>query len=423
MLWLMGNNKIHSSDEQIHSNSAIEDAGLVIADTSYEDSVNAQRIISGKKRFLIRLIIRTRIVWIVFRNYRSISKSILLLKRLLQFRKTALGENEVMKYVYVDGKYYLGMYIPGFYTEAFEAFILGEVNRILPLEKHTNRFTSVLFAITKKCGLRCEHCFEWETLNDEENLSLSDLKSIVAKIQKTGTAQIHFSGGEPMQRLDDMLEVLKTVDRKTECWVLTSGYNLTLNNAQKLKEAGLKGIVVSMDHYIPELHNKFRGSPKSFDWAKAGVENSISSNLVTAISICVTNSFVTKENLFAYAEMAKNLGVSYIQIFEPRAAGHYQDKDVELTEDNLKILEEFFYTMNASVEYSQYPIVLYHGIYQRRIGCFSAANRHMYIDADGDIRDCPFCRTKAGNAITDDIDQIIDQLKLTGCSKFKPLSI
>jgi len=382
-----------------------------------------QKIISGRIKLFIRLRIRTRIIFIVLRHYHSISGSIQLLKQLLQFRKSALGENEVRKYVHIDGKYYLGMYIPGYYTQAFKQFILAEVSRFKPLLMHTNRFTSVLFSITKKCALHCEHCFEWDSLNESEKLTLPDLKNIVNKILKCGTSQIHFSGGEPLQRMDDLIELVKTVDNKAECWVLTSGYNLTPENAQKLKSAGLKGIVVSIDHYLPELHNKFRGSPKSFEWAIKGVKNAISVNLVTAISVCVTNSFVTKENLLAYAEMAKELGVAYIQIFEPRAAGHYLDRQVELTGDKLKVLEDFFYEMNISRAFRKYPVVLYHGIYQRRLGCLSAANRHLYIDADGDVRDCPFCRNKHGNALTGDLDQIIDRVKSLGCSMFKSINV
>ncbi len=418
----MTNSRLGSSGEQDLMNGGTIQSISAKANVSFDISPTPQKIISGRTRFFIRLFIRTRIVWIVFRNYRSIPKSILLLKELLRLRESALGESKVMKYVRVDGKYHLGMYIPGFYTEAFKAFILGEVSRIKPLQKPTNQFTSVLFSITKKCVLRCEHCFEWDGLNGEEKLSLPELKTIVSKIQKLGTSQIHFSGGEPLQRLNDLLEVLKTIDRKTESWVLTSGYNLTPENAQMLKSAGLNGIVISLDHFVPELHNQFRGSPRSFGWAIEGIKNSISAKLVTAISICVTNAFVTMENLLAYAEMAKNLGVAYIQIFEPRAAGHYQDKDVELTNDKLKILENFFNFLNSSKEYSRYPIVLYHGYYQRRIGCFSAGRKHIYIDSDGDVRDCPFCRTKAGNVLEEEIDQIINRVMARGCSKYKSMN-
>lgn len=418
----MGNNEVQIEVDQDRSLLLNDEMFSAKDCADHLNQVPKQKIISDWRRIFIRISIRSHIVRLIFRNYHNVFVSIKLIKSLLRFRRVSTGENDVMKYAYVDGKYYLGLYTPGFKTKAFDDFILGEVNRVLPVKNYANRLNNVLFSITKKCALSCEHCSEWETLNGEEKLSLSELKIIVAKFQELGTSQIHFSGGEPLQRIDDLVEILKSSGTKSECWVLTSGHNLTIGNAEKLKDAGLTGVIVSIDHFVPEVHNQFRGSPKSFKWAQQAVRNAVSVNLVTAISICATKSFITKSNLYAYAEMAKQMGVAFIQIFEPRAVGHYQDKDVELNDEQVQILEEFFFTMNQGKLFREYPIVLYHGYYQRRIGCFSSANRHVYIDSDGDIRDCPFCRTKAGNALTGNIEQILDQLKATGCSKFKSMS-
>ncbi len=399
-----------------------DNAVLAQESTFEENNYQPQEIISGSRRLFIRIRIRARIILIIFRNYRSLSTSIHLLKHLLRFRKSAFGESKVMKYARVDGKYSVGLYTPAFYTPAFEAFILGEVSRIMPLDRQTNRFTSLLLSITKKCALRCEHCSEWATLNGEEVLSVSDIITIIDKFQETGTAQIHFSGGEPLQRMSELPAIIRHASMKSECWILTSGHLLTYENAVKLKSAGLTGVVVSIDHFDPEVHNKFRGSARSYAWAEQAVRNAIQAKLVTAVSICVTKSFVNESNLFAYAEMAKKLGVSYIQIFEPKPVGHYQGKDVELSDNETEILESFFFTMNNDRKYRSYPIVLYHGYYQRRIGCFSAGSRHLYVDSAGDLYDCPFCRTKSGNVLQEDINKLAGQLKMKGCSKYKTIT-
>jgi MoaA/NifB/PqqE/SkfB family radical SAM enzyme len=382
-------------------------------------ALKPQEIISGRKRIWIRLRIRSRITWIIFRNYRSVTKSMRLLSSLLSLRQSALGESKVAKYARVDGRIYMGLYTPGFPSMAFDAFILGELNRILPLDRPVNRFTCVLLSITKKCPLRCEHCSEWETLNGEEKLSLADLKSVVAGFQQPGTGQFHFSGGEPLRRMDDLCELLRSVDRKTECWVLTSGYDLDAESAARLKSAGLTGVVISLDHYIPGMHNRFRGSGKSFERAVDATRNAIDAGLVTAISLCATNTFVNAENLHAYAEMARKLGVSYIQILEPRAVGHYRGREVELTRDKEQLLEDFFTRMNHDKAFAGYPVVLYHGYYQRRIGCFSAGSRHVYMDAEGNLMDCPFCRNTGGNVLYHDLENSIRELKEKGCGRFR----
>lgn len=399
------------------SDNAVSAPGSTFKENSYPP----QEIINGNRQLFIRMRIHAQIILILLRNYRSLSTSIHLLKHLFRFRKSFFGESKVMKYAHVDGKYYLGMYIPALYSSAFEAFILGEVNRVMPLGQKTNRFTSLLLAITKKCALQCEHCSEWATLNAEEVLSVSDIITIIDKFQESGTAQIHFSGGEPLQRMSELPAIIRHASIKSECWILTSGHLLTYENALKLKSAGLTGVIVSIDHFDPETHNKFRGSARSYEWAEQAVRSAIHSNLVTAVSICVTRSFVCESNLFAYAEMAKKMGVSYIQIFEPKSVGHYQGKDVELNENEKATLESFFITMNNDRKYRSYPIVLYHGYYQRRIGCLSAGSRHLYVNSEGDLYDCSFCRTKSGNALYEDINILADQMKAKGCSKYKSL--
>jgi MoaA/NifB/PqqE/SkfB family radical SAM enzyme len=222
-----------------------------------------------------------------------------------------------------------------------------------------------------------------------------------------------------MLRVNDIIEILNSAKPGTEFWILTSGYNFTKENAEKLKKAGLTGVVISLDHFSPEMHNIFRGSAKSFDWAQLAVKNALASKLVTALSICVSKSFVSDSNLFEYAELAQKMGVSFIQILEPRSVGHYRGKDVKLKPEHEKILEDFYFRMNYDEKYRKYPIVVYHGFHQRKFGCFAAGNRNLYIDTDGDINACPFCHAKIGNAITGNIDHSIEKLQSAGCHEFK----
>ena len=74
--------------------------------------------------------------------------------------------------------------------------------------------------------------------------------------------------------------------------------------------------------------------------------------------------------------------------------------------------------MNYDPAFINYPIISYHGYYQRKAGCFASGNRNIYIDTDGDINACPFCPSKVGNAISDDILLTINQLEKRGCGSY-----
>jgi MoaA/NifB/PqqE/SkfB family radical SAM enzyme len=254
--------------------------------------------------------------------------------------------------------------------------------------------------------LRCEHCFEWDNLNKKETFTAKELDLIVDHYKKQGMFQMHLSGGEPMLRVREMVELLNKHGNNVDFWVLTSGFNCTRENLSLLKQAGLKGIVVSIDHYIAELHDAFRRKAGSYDAALKAVQYAQELQLATAISICVTKSFLAAGHLWPYAEFARELGVEFVQLLEPRNIGNYKDQDVLLDEMHIQMLEDFFKSVNHSKETSNYPTFSYHGFHQRRVGCF-AGSRSIYIDSAGNVHSCPFCHTAAYN-----IKSFIDNNKL-----------
>ena len=95
-------------------------------------------------------------------------------------------------------------------------------------------------------------------------------------------------------------------------------------------------------------------------------------------------------------QFAKNLGVHFVQLLEPKNIGHYADKEVLLEEKHIQLLESFFKIINNDAAYADYPFVMYHGYHQRRVGCY-AGSRSIYIDSAGDVNACPFCHTKSYN--------------------------
>ncbi len=64
----------------------------------------------------------------------------------------------------------------------------------------------------------------------------------------------------------DLLEdLIRHTSPCSECWVNTSGLNLTRENADRLKQAGATGVDISVNHYEPKMHNAFRGKVQAFN--------------------------------------------------------------------------------------------------------------------------------------------------------------
>lgn len=353
-------------------------------------------VLTGSKKRWIHLWVKCHLFILAFKIYGSVSKSFKILGQLNQIRAATMGPGD-LKLIRVNGKYYHHLYAPGFPSKIFDEYIKGELNRIVQINKNANLLTFIFFAITKKCPLRCEHCFEWDNLNKKENMELHHLKAVLKKFQNDGLSQFHLSGGEPLTRIKDLEELIASADKSAEFYVLTSGFNFTSSNARILKNAGLTGVVISLDHFDKEKHNAFRGFNDSFTQAILAVQHAQQQNLVVALTLCATRNFITWQNLMLYADLAKKMKVVFIQLLEPKAVGHYRDKDVSLTNAELELLERFFETMNFDSGYKDYPIIIYHGYHQRRVGCMSGGNRALYIDSEGWVNACPFCHTKNFN--------------------------
>jgi len=383
-----------------------------------EKVIEPHKVIYGWELKLVMIKLRWTILKLAISTYKSPVKGFKALLQLMKLRRSVKGKQGLNKMVKANGKYYLGVYVPGWNGVAFKSFILSELNKFKKVNEKVNRFNTVFLAITKKCILQCEHCFEWDALNKKDVLTEAKLQKIITKLILKGVNQVYLTGGEPMLKLNTIINLIKSYKNEMDFWVLTSGYNLNLENALTLKKVGLKGVVISLDHYMPSKHNNFRGNENSYDWVEEAVKNAQKANLIVALSICITKAFAVKFNVYSYMKLAKIWGVSFVQFLEPKDVGHYKGKDVTLLREHEVLLEEIFLEMNNKRKYRDYPLIVYHGYHQRRIGCFNGGMSGLYIDTDGIINSCPFCHSKTASILDDDFDDGIMKLENKGCAKY-----
>lgn len=318
------------------------------------------------------------------------------------------------KLVRHEGRYYLSCNLPGFPNKAMFDKLLALANAGLGFSSLDN-IGMVQIAFTKKCPLNCAHCYEGKILNQPEGISLEEHIQIVQKLQKSNVPVIQFGGGEPLNRFDDLIALLRSSQKRTDFWIYTSGYGLTQQKANELKQHGLTGVSISIDHYEPDAHNLFRRNQKSYDWAIAAVTHAKNAELLVTLSICVTNEFCTSKNLYNYYDFAHKLGVQFVQLLEPRAVGNFEGQNVLLTPESIQIAEAFFVSVSTSKTYRKHPIVQYYGYQQRRAGCVGAAERYIFIDADGYVQSCPFCESRKSHFLYGDIQKDLLALKAEGC--------
>ena len=126
---------------------------------------------------------------------------------------------------------------------------------------------------TNACNMYCAHCYRDAGCKAEEELSTEEAKRLLEQIARAGFKIMIFSGGEPLTR-PDILELVRHAASLHLIPVFgTNGTLITEQTARDLKEAGAKGMGISLDSLDREKHDRFRSFPGAWEGAVRGMEN------------------------------------------------------------------------------------------------------------------------------------------------------
>ncbi|HET9262046.1 MAG TPA: radical SAM protein [Vicinamibacterales bacterium] len=122
--------------------------------------------------------------------------------------------------------------------------------------------------LTYRCNLACEHCYldaggapqvGTENFADRSELGTEECFRVIDDIAAFAPECVTIlTGGEPLLRRD-ILEIVRRASEK-ELWVVvgTNGVKITENVANRLRDAGARGLSLSLDALDPDRHDRFR---------------------------------------------------------------------------------------------------------------------------------------------------------------------
>ena len=176
-------------------------------------------------------------------------------------------------------------------------------------------------SVTDRCNFRCPYCMPaeifgeaYEFLPKAEILSFEEITRLARCFADLGVNKIRITGGEPLLRVDLHLLVamLSGIDGIEDLTLTTNGY-LLAQQAQQLKDAGLKRLTVSLDALDDETFKKMNGRGFGTRRVLLGIERAAAAGL-SPIKI---NAVVQKGvNDHAVVELARHLkGTGHIVRF------------------------------------------------------------------------------------------------------------
>src|SRR6476469_4603988 len=126
----------------------------------------------------------------------------------------------------------------------------------------------VSWNLTYRCNLACEHCYldaggtplvDTANFADRSELGTEECFGVIDQIAAFAPECLTIlTGGEPLLRRDILEIVRHAAERGLWVVVGTNGVRITQNVAQRLMEAGARGLSLSLDALDPDRHDGFR---------------------------------------------------------------------------------------------------------------------------------------------------------------------
>ena len=150
-------------------------------------------------------------------------------------------------------------------------------------------------SVTDRCNFRCPYCMPAEIFGDRyeflpkaDLLTFEEITRIVNIAVGLGVTKVRITGGEPLvrQKIEELVGMISAVDGVEDLAMTTNAYLLS-GYAQKLKDAGLQRITVSLDSLEDDIFQKMNGrgfsTARVLDGIKAAKEAGLQPIKINAV--------------------------------------------------------------------------------------------------------------------------------------------
>ena len=160
------------------------------------------------------------------------------------------------------------------------------------------------------CNQKCLNCYAANLPQGEVEkdgiLSTAEWKRIIDKCRKVGVPQLTFTGGEPTMR-NDLIELIE-YSRWFVTRLNTNGLKLDREYAQRLYNASLDGIQITLYSHNPETHDFLVGKKGGFYRTVEGIKSCLEAGLNVSVN---TPLIELNKDYSEMLKFLKNMGVTY----------------------------------------------------------------------------------------------------------------
>lgn len=188
------------------------------------------------------------------------------------------------------------------------------------IDSFGRRVDYLRISVTERCNFRCQYCmpekpFSW--VPKENLLTFEELFEFVKVAIDEGVRKIRITGGEPLLRedLDSFIKMISDYKSDIDLAMTTNGY-LLKGYAQKLYDAGLRRLNISLDSLKPQIAEQI-AKKDVLDGVLEGIQEAIGVGFSVKINM-VPMKGINDNEVLDILEFCKseNITVRFIEFME-----------------------------------------------------------------------------------------------------------
>lgn len=182
---------------------------------------------------------------------------------------------------------------------------------------------SVTIELTRRCPLRCRHCYLPETAGRARpgrELSAAQWGKILRQLARAGGLYLVFTGGEPLLRPDlpELCRLARALNFDVR--VFSTGLGLTAALAAELKAAGVSGFELSF-YGGPSVHDAVTGRAGSFAASLASARLLKKSGLAVKMKVPLMTLNAGRAGWLRRLAQREGFGISFDPVIAPANDG------------------------------------------------------------------------------------------------------
>ncbi|NNK90823.1 MAG: GTP 3',8-cyclase MoaA [Acidimicrobiia bacterium] len=230
-------------------------------------------------------------------------------------------------------------------------------------------------SVTDRCNFRCSYCMpkgvfgrDYQFMPRNELLTFEEIARVAGAFAEVGVNKVRLTGGEPLLRrnLDDLVAMLAALDVEI---AMTTNASLLNRHAQRLADAGLARVTVSLDSVDEDTFRAMNDVDFPLASVVEGIDAAVEAGLPVKLNTVVKRG-VNDDGILAMAERFRGTGhiVRFIEYMDVGHTNGWRMDDVVPAGDIVSAIG------------ARYPLEPVEANYTGEV-----ARRWRYVDGAGEI--------------------------------------